>query len=90
MRQVFVSDYRGYVLASKEYNQTDIFQVEMKQRPQIERVIFELTHYNGARNCRRRGLENADFQARMCAVSYNLKLWVRKLARAERAALPNS
>ena len=51
-RQVFVSDYRGYVLASKEYNQTDIFQVEMKQRPQIERVIFELTHYNGARPLR--------------------------------------
>jgi hypothetical protein len=86
MRQVFVSDYRNYVLAAKEYNQTENFQLEMRQRPLIERVIFELTHYNGARYCRRRGLDNADWQARMCAVSYNLKLWMRKLGRLERVA----
>lgn len=86
MRQVFVSDYRDYVLAAKEYNQTEIFQLEMRQRPLIERVIFELTHYNGARHCRRRGAENADWQARMCAVSYNLKLWMRKIGRAGRMA----
>ncbi len=83
MRQVFISDYRDYVLAAKEYNQTEIFQLEMRQRPLIERVIFELTHYNGARYCRRRCLENADWQARMSAVSYNLKLWMRKVGRSE-------
>jgi hypothetical protein len=80
MRQVFISDYRSQVLAAKEYNQTELFQVEMKQRPLIERIVFELTHYNGARRCRRRGLANADWQAKMCAVAYNLKLWVRKLS----------
>jgi hypothetical protein len=87
MRQVFVSDYRDYVLAAREYNQTEVFQLEMRQRPLIERVIFELTHYNGARDCRRRGLENADWQARMCSVSYNLKLWMRKVGRLEQKAL---
>jgi hypothetical protein len=86
MRQVFISDYRNYVLEAKDYNQTETFQLEMKQRPLIERVIFELTNYNGARYCRRRGLENADWQARMSAVSYNLKLWVRKVSRIERTA----
>jgi len=87
MRQVFISDYRGYVLDARQYNQTETFQLEMKQRPLIERIIFELTHYNGARRCRRRGLHYADWQARMSAVSYNLKLWMRKIWRAERAAV---
>jgi hypothetical protein len=87
MRQAFISDYRNYVLDSKEYNQTEAFQAEMKQRPLIERIIFEVTHYNGARHCRRRGVDHADWQARMCSVSYNLKLWMRKLGRSERVAL---
>ena len=85
MRQAFVSDYRDYVLAAKEYNQTEIFQLEMRQRPMVERVIFELTHCS--RYCRRRGLDNADWQARMCAVSYNLKLWMRKIGRPAQMAL---
>jgi len=86
MRQVFISDYRAHVLAAKAYNQTETFQTEMKLRPQIERIIFELTNYNGARCCRRRGLENADWQAKMAAVSYNLKLWMRKVGNGEGAA----
>ena len=79
MRQVFISDYRDYVLAANEYNLTEAFQVEIKQRPLIERIIFELTHYNGARRCRGRGLVYADWQATMCAVAYNLKLWMRRI-----------
>ncbi|MEW6385746.1 MAG: transposase, partial [Pseudomonadota bacterium] len=81
MRQVFISDYRTQVLAAEAYNQTDAFRTEMKQRPLIERVVFELTHYNGARLCRRRGQLAADFQAKMCATAYNLKWLVRKLSR---------
>jgi hypothetical protein len=87
MRQVYISDYRNYVLAAQIYNQTDAFAYDMKLRPQIERIIFELTNYNGARYCRSRGVDNADWQARMCTVSYNLKLWMRKVGRRERAAL---
>lgn len=77
MRQVFISDYRDQVLAARDYNQTDDFMLDMKLRPQIERIIFELTHYNGARRCRRVGLANADWQARMSATAYNLKHWAR-------------
>lgn len=79
MRQVFISDYREQVLAAQQYNQSDEFHQEMKLRPLVERVIFELTHYNGARLCRRRGNQHADWQAKMCATAYNLKFWMRRL-----------
>jgi len=79
MRQVFICDYREQVLAAQRYNQSDDFRQEMKQRSLVERVIFELTHYNGARQCRKRGVDNADWQAKMCATAYNLKLWMRRL-----------
>lgn len=85
-REVFVSDYRDFVLASKVYNQTEDFHIDMQQRPLIERIVFELTHYNGARRCRSRGLAKADFQAKMCATAYNLKLWMRKISQAEYGA----
>jgi hypothetical protein len=79
MRQVFISDYRDQVLAAQQYNQTNDFQYEMKIRSKIERVVFELTHYNGARRCRKRGVHNADWQSKMCATAYNIKLWMRRL-----------
>jgi hypothetical protein len=78
MRQVFVSSYREQVLAAQQYNDTETFLYEMKIRPRVERVIFELTNYNGAREARRRGVDNADWQAKMCATAYNLKHWVRR------------
>lgn len=81
IRQVFISDFRDQILAAEVYNQTESFQKEMKQRPLVERVIFELTHYHGARLCRRRGVLGADFQAKMCATAYNLKLLLLKLGR---------
>lgn len=80
LRQVFISDYRSQVLAARIYTQSASFQLEMRQRPWIERIIFELTHYNGARQCRRRGRDTADWQAKMCAMAYNLKLWMRKVS----------
>jgi hypothetical protein len=79
MRQVFISDYRQQVLDAQMHNQTEAFKQDMKLRPRIERIIFELTHYNSARRCQRRGLEAADFQAKMAATAYNIKLWMRKL-----------
>lgn len=84
-RQVFISAYRQEVLAAQGYNQTETFKKEMKQRPLIERIVFELTNYYGARRCRGRGLHKADWQAKMAAVAYNLNLWMRKLSRLEAA-----
>ena len=59
----------------------------MKLRPLVERIIAGLVRYNGARQARRRGLRNADFQMktcpersrRMCATAFNLKTWLRRL-----------
>jgi hypothetical protein len=79
IRKVFISHYRDQVLAAQQYNQTEGFDHEMKMRPEVERVIFELTNYNDARDCRRRGIQNADWQAQMCSTAYNIKRWMRRL-----------
>lgn len=80
------SDYRAEVLAAAAYNQTPEFKADMKQRPWVERVIFEVTHYCGGRHCRRIGLEAADWQSKMSGMAYNLKLWTRKASRQRPAA----
>jgi hypothetical protein len=78
-RQVFISDYRREVEAARRYNATDAFHLDMQQRPRIERIIAALVRYNGARNARRRGKVKCDFQAKLNAVAYNLKKWMRLL-----------
>jgi len=55
----------------------------MKQRPLVERVIFMLTHYDGARRARSRGVGRADFQAKMCATARNLRTWLSLSLRKE-------
>ena len=79
MRQVFISDYRREVEAARRYNATEQFQLDLKQRPRVERIIAALVRYNGARNARRRGKFKCDFQAKMNAVAYNLKKWIKLL-----------
>jgi len=90
LRQVFISDYRREVFAAQLYNQTETFELEMKARPEVERTIFDLTHYNGARQCRKRGRDNADWQAKMCAMAYNLKHWMRRIALSPRLGLDSA
>lgn len=43
----------------------------MKLRPHVERIIAAVTRYNGARRAEAFGLDNADFQLKMCAMAYN-------------------
>jgi hypothetical protein len=88
MRQVFISDYRAQVEAAQVYNQTEEYKRDHKLRQRIERVVAELVRYNGARRCRRIGLGPADWQAKMAATSYNLKWWMRRVARAQAQAPP--
>jgi hypothetical protein len=76
-RQVFISAYRPYILAALAYNQTDQFKQDMKQRPLIERIIFNLTHFFGARYARSTGLLKANFQVRMAAAAFNLRQLIR-------------
>ena len=82
MRQVFISDYRDDLNAARAYAQTEDFQLDMQRRPHIERIIACLTRYHGARRARRRGLRNADFQAKLSAMAFNLKQWMKLLCRA--------
>jgi hypothetical protein len=82
-RRVFISDYQHQIRQAEAYNQTPAFKKEMKQRPLVERVIFMLTHYDGARRARSRGLGRADFQVKMCATARNLRTWLSLSLRKE-------
>ena len=79
MRQVFVSDYVPYVQAARAYHQTEDFKADMQRRASIERIIACLTRYHDARRARRRGLLQADFQAKLSAMAFNLKQWMKWL-----------
>jgi transposase len=80
-RQVFISDYRSHILAALEYNQTEQFKQEMRRRPLVERLIFNLTHYFGARHATSTGLDKVNFQVRMAAAAFNLRQLVRLQSR---------
>jgi hypothetical protein len=81
MRPVFISEYRREVEAARRYNATEQFQLDLKQRPRVARIIAALVRYNGARNARRRGKFKCDSlrEAKMNAVAYNLKKWMKLL-----------
>jgi hypothetical protein len=81
-RRVFISDYRAEIQQARVYNQTPAFQDDMRLRPRIERIIFMLTHYDGARRARFRGLQAVDFQVKMCATARNLRTWLIQLDQA--------
>jgi transposase len=85
-RQVFISYHRDETLAAIEYNKTDQFKQEMKQRPLIERIIFNLTHFFGARHARSTGLLKANFQLSMAAAAFNLRQLIRLPRRPSPAA----
>lgn len=78
MRQVFISDYRPLVEAAQAYNQSDPGKADLKKRPGVERVIANLTRYHAARQARRRGTNNADFQAKQSGTAFNLRQWLRQ------------
>jgi hypothetical protein len=86
LRQFFISDYRDVLAQARTFNATLAYKEAMKLRPGVERIIAGLTRYNGARRCRRRGLANADYQAKMNAMAFNLKTWLRLLAERDRAS----
>ncbi len=79
MRQVFISDYRHLIEEAKNYNKTEKYRHDYKLRQRIERTVAELTRYNGTRHCRRRGLDAADWQAKMGATTCNFKWWMRRV-----------
>ena len=81
MRQVFISDFRSDLAQARTYALTDDFKVDIKARATIERLIANLVRYHDARYARRRGLRNCQYQAHMNAMAFNLRQWLRQLAR---------
>lgn len=88
MRQVFISDFRSALAEARTYAQTEDFKADMKLRATIERFIANLVRYHDARQARRRGRPNCDYQARMNALAFNLRQWLRLLAQRARASAP--
>lgn len=84
IRQVFISDHRSTLAQARTYAQTPAYKADLKLRPPIERIIANLTRYHGARRARGRGLSRADYQARMNAMAFNLREWLRQLDRRHR------
>ena len=78
-RDSFSSDYRREYEQLVAYSQTEDFKLDMKLRPQIERVIAGLVLHNGARYARFRGQMKVDFQMKMCGAIYNAKHWLVRL-----------
>jgi len=76
-RMVFISDYRSQLDAARVYNQTDEFKQDMKLRPLIERIIYNVTNLHAGRRASRTGIANADYQAKMNATAFNLRQWIR-------------
>jgi hypothetical protein len=90
MRQVFISDYRDLLATARAYNQSDAGKADRKHRTLVERIIANLTRYHDARQARRRGLANADYQAKKSGTAFNLRQWLRlrlQRDRAQRAAM---
>lgn len=75
-RDVFISDYRADFDRLVAYSESDDFKLDMKLRPEVERVIAGLVLHNGARRARFRGLAKVDFQVKMCAMIYNARRWL--------------
>lgn len=81
MRQVFVSDHRSVLARARTYALTEAYKEDLKARATIERIVANLVRYHGARYARRRGQRQCDFQAKMNAMAFNLRQWMRELER---------
>ena len=81
MRQVFVSDHRSVLARARTYALTEAYKEDLKARATIERIIANLVRYHGARYARRRGQSQCDFQAKMNAMAFNIRQWMRELQR---------
>jgi hypothetical protein len=76
-RQFYVTNHREPLLQALAYAETEEFKLDMKLRPQVERVIAGLVLHCGARHAIFRGLEKVDYQVKMQATVYNLKRWLK-------------
>jgi hypothetical protein len=82
-RNVFVSFYRDQVEAAQDFNQTDMAKAGLKERMNIERLIYCLTNIYGARQAQSYGQKRTDFQLKMQATAQNLRQLVREVLKKQ-------
>ena len=80
-RNVFISFYRDQIEAAQDFNQSDTFKEGVKQRMNIERLIFCLTKIHGARRAHSYGQQRTDYQLKMQATAFNLRQLVREMVK---------
>jgi hypothetical protein len=78
-----VSFYRDQIEAAQEFNQTEIAKAGLKERMNIERLIYCLTNIYGARKAHSYGQARADFQLKMQATAQNLRQLVREVLKIQ-------
>jgi hypothetical protein len=78
-RNVFISFYRDQVDAAQQFNQSEIAKAGLKERMNIERLIYCLTNIYGARKAHSYDQARADFQLKMQATAFNLRQLVREV-----------
>jgi hypothetical protein len=80
-RHVFISFYRDQLETAQAFNQSDIFKQGLKQRMNVERLIFCLTNLHGARHAHSYGQQRTDYQLKMQATAFNLRQLVREMVK---------
>jgi transposase len=81
MRNVFISFYRDQIETAQDFNQSDTFKEGIKQRMNVERIIFCLTNIYGARRAHSYGQKRADYQLKMQATAFNLRQLIREMVK---------
>jgi hypothetical protein len=84
-RNVFISFYRQEIEAAQIFNQTDTAKHGLKERMNIERHIYGLTHIYGARHAQSYGQTRTDYQLKMQATAQNLRQLVREVVKKRTA-----
>lgn len=75
-RSFFISDYAYHQRQALAYLKTEAFSQDMRLHSEIECIIACLVRYHNARRATGYGVANADDQAHMAAMAFNLKTWV--------------
>jgi len=84
-RNVFISFYRDQVEAAHLFNDTETAKQGLKERMNVERMIYSLTNIYGARQAHSYGLKRTDYQLKMQATAHNLRQLVREMLKKQPA-----
>jgi transposase len=79
-RTITISEHYELLKKAREYNKTDDFKEDMKQRAHIEPKQGEMKRYHGLQRAKYWGLSKVNIQATISAIVVNLKRFVTVIA----------